>query len=66
MSDEEEERFELEQRLLNSDFNQIPHTPSAWEQDIYDVDEDPDPRGNTFSRIGLNNLLDHPRWFISN
>ncbi|XP_050441239.1 ankyrin repeat domain-containing protein 49-like [Adelges cooleyi] len=51
MSDEEEERFELEQRLLNSDFNQIPHTPSAWEQDIYDVDEDPDPRGTPEKEI---------------
>lgn len=45
MSDEENDRFENEQRLINSDFKKIPHTPSAWEQDIYDIDEDPDPHG---------------------
>lgn len=45
MSDEENERFEIEQRLLNQDFNKVPHTPSAWEADIYDIDEDPNPHG---------------------
>ncbi|CAH1736226.1 ankyrin repeat domain-containing protein 49-like [Aphis gossypii] len=43
MSDEENDRFEEEQNLLANNFETIPHTPSAWEQDIYDVDEDPDP-----------------------
>ncbi|XP_050541966.1 ankyrin repeat domain-containing protein 49-like [Daktulosphaira vitifoliae] len=46
MSDEENDRFENEQCLINSDFKNIPHMPSAWEQDIYDVDEDPDPHAS--------------------
>jgi len=45
MSDEENDRFEEEQSLLTDNIETIPHTPSAWEQDIYDVDEDPDPHG---------------------
>lgn len=46
MSDEENDRFENEQRLLTGNFQSIPHTPSAWDQDIYDIDVDPDPHGN--------------------
>lgn len=45
MSDEENDRFEEEQRLLTTDFKKIPQTPSAWEEDNYDIDEDPDPHG---------------------
>ncbi|VVC37783.1 Ankyrin repeat-containing domain,Ankyrin repeat [Cinara cedri] len=43
MSDEENDRFENELRLLTKDFKNIPRTPSAWEQDIHDIDEDPNP-----------------------
>lgn len=42
-SDEENDRFEKEQRLLTENVKTIPHTPSAWDQDVYDVDEDPNP-----------------------
>lgn len=56
MSDEENDRFEKEQRLLTKDFDNIPHTPSAWEQDIYDVDEDPDPHGKNVISIFYRNL----------
>lgn len=45
MSDEEDDRFEIEQHLLTNNINKIPHTPSAWEQDIHDIDEDPNPHG---------------------
>lgn len=48
MSDEESDRFEVEQHLLTRDLNKIPHTPSAWEQDIHDIDEDPNPHGKIF------------------
>lgn len=44
-SDEEHDRFEKEQRLLTENVKTIPHTPSAWDQDVYDVDEDPNPHG---------------------
>lgn len=53
MSDEENDRFEKEQRLLTENFDNIPHTPSAWEQDNYDVDEDPDPHGINVINIFL-------------
>lgn len=43
--DEENDRFENEQRLLSQNFNKISCTPSAWEQDENDVDEDPNPHG---------------------
>jgi len=43
MSDEENDRFEEERRLFTENFKPIPHTPSAWEEDIYDIDEDPNP-----------------------
>lgn len=52
MSDEEEDRFEKEQQLLNQNFNKIPHTPSAWEADIYDIDEDPNPHGKNINNFG--------------
>lgn len=45
MSEEEDDRFEKEQQLLNQNFSKIPHTPSAWESDICDIDEDPNPHG---------------------
>lgn len=45
MSDDEDSRFENEQRLLNGDFKSLPHTASAWEEDICNVDEDPNPHG---------------------
>lgn len=45
MSDEENDRFEEERRLFTENFKTIPHTPSAWEEDIYDIDEDPNPHG---------------------
>lgn len=45
MSDEENDRFKMEQRLLVENLNHIPHTPSAWDQDMCDIDEDPDPHG---------------------
>lgn len=45
MSDEEDDRFEKEQHILNANSELIPHTPSAWEDDIYDIDEDPNPHG---------------------
>lgn len=45
MSDEENDRFEKELSLLTENFETIPHTPSAWDQDIYDIDEDPNPHG---------------------
>lgn len=45
MSDEENDRFEEERRLLNENFKRIPHTPSTWEEDIYNIDEDPNPHG---------------------
>jgi len=51
MSDEENDRFEEEQNLLANNFETIPHTPSAWEQDIYDVDEDPDPHGTNVNNV---------------
>lgn len=44
-SDEEYDRFEKEQRLLTENVKTIPHTPSAWDQDVCDVDEDPNPHG---------------------
>lgn len=44
-SDEEHDRFEKEQRLLTENVKTIPHTPSAWDQDVCDVDEDPNPHG---------------------
>lgn len=47
MSDEENDRFENEQQLLTEKLHTIPHTPSAWEEDIYDVDEDPNPHGKS-------------------
>lgn len=49
MSDEENDRFEEEQSLLTDNIGSIPHTPSAWEQDMYDVDEDPDPHGKNIN-----------------
>lgn len=51
MSDEENDRFEIEQRLLSRDLHKIPHTPSAWEQDIDDIDEDPNPHGNILTIV---------------
>lgn len=45
MSDEETDRFEKELSLLTENFETIPHTPSTWEGDIYDIDEDPNPHG---------------------
>jgi len=51
MSDEENDRFEEEQSLLTDNFETIPHTPSAWEQDIYDIDEDPDPHGKNVNNV---------------
>lgn len=51
MSDEEDDRFEKEQQLLKQNFNKIPHTPSAWEDDIYDIDEDPNPHGKNINEF---------------
>lgn len=56
MSDEENDRFEEEQNLLANNFETIPHTPSAWEQDIYDVDEDPDPHGKNVNYCLISSL----------
>jgi len=44
MSDEENDQFE-ELCLLTENFKTIPHTPSTWEEDIYDIDEDSSPHG---------------------
>lgn len=51
MSDEENDRFEHELRLLTGNTKTIPHTPSAWEDDSNDVDEDPNPHGNYILKI---------------
>lgn len=45
MSDEENDRFEEEQRLLTEDYKTIPITSSTWQDDIYNIDEDPNPHG---------------------
>lgn len=49
MSDDEERRFENEQRLLSGDFKSVPRTASAWEEDICDVDEDSNPHSKNIN-----------------
>lgn len=51
MSDDENDRFEKEQCLLTSGFKTIPKTPSSWEEDNYDIDEDLDPHGKQLYKI---------------
>lgn len=51
MSDDENDRFENEQSLLKGNMETIPHLPSAWDQDIHDIDEDPNPHGKIFLTI---------------
>jgi hypothetical protein len=53
MSDDEERRFENEQRLLSGDFKSVPHTASVWEEDICDVDEDSNPRSKNINLFKL-------------
>lgn len=50
MSDDEDSRFENEQSLLNGDFQSLPRSVSAWEEDICDVDEDSNPHGKNINR----------------
>jgi len=49
MSDEENDHFDEAQRLLIKNIESTLHTASAWEQDINDVDEDPDPHGKNIN-----------------
>jgi len=52
MSDEENHQFE--ELCLTENFKTMPHTPSTWEEDIYDIDEDPNPHGKNYNYTWFN------------